>query len=286
MQTYADNRFLFLEFCRSQELLVANTWYKQPPGRQVTYSAPGTQHLPPDNSNWDPDKFAQLDFILVPRRWRNACRNVFSQPRANLDSDHFPVVALMQYKLSVRKRQPKPRHFQFRGATASQLTAMNQEIDQALDATNPLASDPTRQWQTLSAVYIQALDRHIPTQHNAPRHPWITNHTLQLIERRGLLRTQGCMDLVADLNKQIKRAAKADKRAWLNTQLETGDWRPITNLNKPFPQRVLRLSNHGSGEEQVQANNAEIYANHLATNQWREAGELEGIPISNFTDHF
>ena len=173
------------EFCRSQELLVANTWYKQPPRRQVTYSAPGTQHLPPDNSNWDPDKFAQLNFILVPRRWRNACRNVFSQPRANLDSDHFPVVALMQYKLSARKRQPKPRHFQFRKATASQLTAMNQEIDQALDATNPLASDPTRQWQTLSAVYIQALDRHIPTQHNAPRHPWITNHTLPArIEKR------------------------------------------------------------------------------------------------------
>ena len=49
------------------------------------------------------------------------------------------------------------------------------------------------------------------------------------------------MDKVADLNKEIRKAAKVDKRTWLDEQLSTGDWRPITNLKKPFPQKALML---------------------------------------------
>ena len=63
----------------------------------------------------------------------------------------------------------------------------------------------------------------------------------------------------------MKRAAKQGKRAWLDNQLQARDWRPITNVNKPVPQRVLVLSD--TANERTGANNAEIYANHFARNQ-------------------
>ena len=61
-----DNRQLLVDFCISNDLLVANTWYQQPPGKQVTYKEPGTKSLPSTNTNWNPQELAQLDFCLAP----------------------------------------------------------------------------------------------------------------------------------------------------------------------------------------------------------------------------
>ena len=281
----SDNRFLLVDLCRGLNLLIANTWFQQPSGRQVTYKEPGTRFLPPTNSRWDPHDFAQLDFCLIPRRWRNACQSIYSQPRANLDSDHFPVVLHLRIKLGAKQNPVRYPRWNFRNATADQVDSMNQELEmtQALDPAPLNNPDPTQRWGALSALYVQALDKHIPKQRAQPRQPWITQGTLDLIERRGQLRTQGHMDKVADLNKEIRKAAKVDKRTWLDEQLSTGDWRPITNLKKPFPQKALMLVDQtGQGGN---IDNAEILANHLALNQWKEAGEPTGLSTAPlFTD--
>ena len=70
-----DNRFLLLDFCRANDLIVANTWFQQPAAKQVTFKEPSTHFLPPDNTDWDPANFAQLDFCLLPQRWRNSRKN-------------------------------------------------------------------------------------------------------------------------------------------------------------------------------------------------------------------
>ena len=83
-------------------------------------------------------------------------------------------------------------------------------------------------------------------------------------ETRGRLREQGVLAQVKELTKQIRTAAKANKREWLDQQLETGDWQPITNLKQPFVQKVLRLQGLGQGQEDCTDSNAEVYAQHLA----------------------
>ena len=130
---------------------------------------------------------------------------------------------------------------------------------------------------------ISTLTIQFPKQWAQTRQPWITQGTLDLIERRGRIRTQGQMDQVAALNKEIRKAAKVDKRNWLDDQLSTGDCRPITNLKKPFPQKALMLVDHtGQGGHM---HNAEILANHLAPSQWKEAGEPTGLSTAPlFTD--
>ena len=61
------------------------------------------------------------------------------------------------------------------------------------------------------------------------------------------------MARVADLNKQIRKAAKKDKRAWLDEQLASRDWRPTTNVNKPFRGATVRLyPGHRNGQMQGQ----------------------------------
>lgn len=270
----ADNRFLLVDFCRANEMLVANTWFQQPPAKQVTFKEPSTHFLPSDNNSWDPAHFAQLDFCLVPQRWRNSCINVYSQPRANLDSDHFPVVLLLQVNLGARPRAARCARWDFKQATAAQIDAMNQTINTTLEQ-NFLHQDPTVRWGALSTLFAQAIDEHIPRQTVQPKQPWISQTTLDLLARRGQIRLEGDMDQVAELNKEIRKAAKRDKRKWLEEQLSTGDWRPITNLKKPFPHKTLMLTDN-TGTEQAKSN-AEIFVTHLATNQWQEAGQPHGL---------
>ena len=269
-----DNRFLLLDFCRANDLIVANTWFQQPAAKQVTFKEPSTHFLPPDNTDWDPANFAQLDFCLLPQRWRNSCKNIYTQPRANLDSDHFPVVLCLQVKLGAKPKAAHRPRWDFQQATAAQIDAMNDTITTMLESEIPY-QDPTARWGTLSTLYAQAIDTHIPKQTLQPKQPWITQTTLNLLERRGQLRQQGDLAQVAELNKTIRKAAKLDKRKWLEERLSTDDWRPITNLKKPFPHKAFTLTDTtGPGPPR---SNAEIFATHLATKQWQEAGQPQGL---------
>ena len=97
----------------------------------------------------------------------------------------------------------------------------------------------------------------------------------QLLERRGHFRIQGDLEQVSVLNREIRKSARRDKRNWLDEQLQTGDWSPITNLRKPFRQQVLTLK---------ASTNADICAAHLADKQWKEAFEPVGLsaaPVSH-----
>ena len=55
-----DNRFLFLDFSRTNNLIVVIIWFQQPPAKQVTFKEPSAHFLPPDNTDWNPANFAQL----------------------------------------------------------------------------------------------------------------------------------------------------------------------------------------------------------------------------------
>ena len=83
------------------------------------------------------------------------------------------------------------------------------------------------------------------------------------------------MGQVAELTKTIRKVAKSDKRNWLDEQLSTGDRRPITQLKKLFPLKALTLTDPTSSNDTK--SNAEIFATHLATEQWQEAGLPQGL---------
>ena len=237
----SSNRQMLLDLCVANDLLVANTWFQHPHGRQVTYKDPGTKQLPAGNDNWNSTEFAQLDFCLMPVRWRNACHNVYSKPRANLDSDHFPLHVHIVAKLGAKPRGSRHTRWAFDSATPEQVADINREIERKLQEADLPNMDISTKWDTLRQIYVDSLETSIPKQNQLPRKPWITEATLDLIRRRGQYRDGGDLEAVADLNRQIRRAAKQNKRAWLDTQLASGDWRPIINLKKPFRGATVHL---------------------------------------------
>ena len=85
------NREILLDRCRTTGHFVANTFFRKPDIKKATHAAPGAGRIPRDGSPLDPGEFPELDLCVAPMRWRSAARDVESDTRANVRSDHFPL---------------------------------------------------------------------------------------------------------------------------------------------------------------------------------------------------
>ena len=81
---------------------------------------------------------------------------------------------------------------------------MNTAMEQQVDNTLSMEGSSTDIWEDLSKIYLMAIDRHIPPRVAKPSRPWISEATLQLLERRSQLRMQGDLDQVAELHREIR----------------------------------------------------------------------------------
>ena len=78
-----------IEFCKSQNLVITNTWFEQEKRRRYTWKSPGGLRR------------YQIDYILVRQRYRNSVKSSWSYPGADVDSDHNLVA--MRLKLKLKK---------------------------------------------------------------------------------------------------------------------------------------------------------------------------------------
>ena len=128
----SSNRQMLVDLCVANDLLVATTWFQHPHGQQASYKVPGTKQLLAGSDSWNSAEFAQLDFCLMLVRWPNASHNVYNKPRANLDSDHFPLHVHIVAKLGAKPKDSKRTRWAFDSATPEQVASMNREIDRKL----------------------------------------------------------------------------------------------------------------------------------------------------------
>ena len=145
---------------------------------------------------------------------------------------------------------------------------MNGAIEQQLNSSQRVVTNTTDKWEDLSKVYLVAMSCHIPRYSVKPSRPWISESTLQLLARRGRFRTEGDMAQVAEFNREIRKAARRDKRAWLDEQLQTGGLECHHQSQKALPSAGPHLETHsrrGSGYS--------YKCGHLCSSLSREAVE-------------
>ena len=79
-----------IEWAQINQFLVGNIWFEQPLRRRWTWKSPG------DGSR------NQIDYILIPKRFRNALLTSKTLPSADCYSDHVPVMGTFRLKLKKR----------------------------------------------------------------------------------------------------------------------------------------------------------------------------------------
>lgn len=92
-----DNRSRLLERCKMHRLILSNTWLEKPNHELITYRPPEVPRFGVDNSS---NNYAQLDYILVRRSWRNTVSDICTYTNMLIESDHGLVAGSFACKLA------------------------------------------------------------------------------------------------------------------------------------------------------------------------------------------
>ena len=107
----------------------------------------------------------------------------------------------------------------------------------------------------------------LPLSKSTPKRPWISQSTLDLIDARNGARSRGDADSEASITREIKKAVRLDRRAWLDSMAASKDWSQLRQLRKRPAPRQGRLRNF-QGELVSSEERADTMAKHLETVQW------------------
>ena len=138
-----DNRDYLIEYCTTHELRVLNTMYRKTPNKLATYRKKKEKPKPNETESFAATTHEQLDYIITNKRWRNSISNTESDTKANIDTDHFPVIATVKLKLRKQTTHGKTRD-RFKLCTVEQNTSINQKLAEIIEMQEPSPSSLKR----------------------------------------------------------------------------------------------------------------------------------------------
>ena len=232
---FLENRSLFVEFCIAHDLQIGNTLFQKDASQQVIFREAGIWNGPP----WPPENFAQLDFVLVPERWKNSFLDVHSRLDFFIDSDHFFDCAVGRVKRKQESPISRP-NFIFSPPTPAEVDAYNQQVAARMNM-----SGNTDAHLFLDSVRIAAEENFRRPPRNRRRR-YISDNTWNLILTRQAEHLNGNYIQVKVLTQKITKEAKKDKKHFLFEQLKDSlpsreQWAGIKSLKKKRPPNFTKL---------------------------------------------
>ena len=97
------SRSLLLELCQCCRLSIANTFFNEPPQRQVTCYSEGAS----PNSELTPKNFGEIDLSLISHDWLPHVSQLFSCMELPLATHHFLLLAKMHIHVPEMSRTEK-----------------------------------------------------------------------------------------------------------------------------------------------------------------------------------
>ena len=262
------------EFCVDHDLVIMNTWFQQHPRRLYTWTAP------------DRKTRNQIDYIMVPQRWKLSVSSCKTFPGADCDSDHSLLAAALKFKY---KRKIKPIRVQrlnieeLEGDKAVHYAVSVKNRFEALQDVEE-ENTPDMLWQTTKTVLIDTAKEivgYVDTRQK--RKTWITDETFSVIRAKREAKSTDALKY-KELKAEVQRKLRQDKQQQLNAvcdELEAanqkGDMRQVFRLAKTVTRKFqpsLHCIKSASGENITE----DI---HIAA-RWKEYCEelYTGDPVS------
>jgi hypothetical protein len=275
------NRDLLLEFCVGNSLVVANTFIPGMNNEKATFMEAGSFFL----GEVTETGYNMLDLMLCQASTLERISRLASERSAALGTDHYMVQARLKFDTPLGTGTKHKRR---------QTSALADDSCRSLFAqafadmvTQPPSDSTISNCWSHGKDAMKAASECMPQQACTASHPWISHGTLELIEARREARSQNNSSEEKRLHHQIKKEAKRDRSRWLNSLLESGDWKQIRKLRQTRKVNCRRLRNM-SGELVESDRWADTMADHLEHVQWRvrPVGAVDGpklgeeLPVS------
>ena len=148
-------------------------------------------------------------------------------------------------------------------------TVFDDQMDMFEHAAPSDALDVDMQCARLDDAFHAAASVCLPERAVRANRPWISNGTLELLEKRLEARRARDYDSERTLTKRIKANVKRDRSQWLDDALATGDWAEVRKLRRGRKLQQGSLKNAqgvlGATEER-----AETLADYYESVQWAD----------------
>ena len=264
----SSNRELLIETCASYDLAVANTFFEHPPERQATFRNIGVHPAAPVTFQ----NYAVLDLFLMRQDCIARIVDVASLPEEPLASHHFAVVATFDRSLMperLRKNSAKARL----DVTQLKSDSIAQAFAGKFESLLPIGTamehgDINEISSQINKAFSGAAQSALRSNTITRQKPWISNDTLALIDQRRRARALGNHEEELQLHKEVKRAARRDRRIWLLDLASSGSWNAARRLRTGAVHSQGRL-NDENGSPISSELRAERFAKHLEEVQWK-----------------
>ena len=194
-----------INWCRTNEFSVSNTWYQNHPRRRYTWISPGDRTR------------NQIDYILIQKRFRNAVKFAKALPGADCGSDHSPVSSVIKIRLRQLKKSKRQPKF------AVEYLKTNDKLrDQfAVDIKNKFEvlegiTEAEELWDKMKNSINEAIRENIPIKPKKENKKWMSNEILGLMEERRLSKSDE--EKYKKLTNEIKKKCNKAKEKWINDQ--------------------------------------------------------------------
>jgi len=274
-QDSIDNRFRFVELCKTNGLVITNTLFPKAPQKYCTRKELNTEGW---KAPWTPERFAMLDYCLVKQRWRNTVKNVESIPDIAVNSDHCILASTIQIKLKRKPEEEKTPVFKFYKPKQQEIKAYNKQIKESNDQTIKDDMSIHEKFAKFIDNIDQAAKDHFKQIDPKQKQSYIRADTWQLIEDRQTAHIEGDEQKVTALSKQIKKEARKDRLQHRKNTLEQcaemkEKWQGIKNEKRQFQPNFTKLRDI-SGDRVKYGQEAQAKAEYLANIQWKKQEDI------------
>ena len=149
-----------IELCEANQLIVTNTWYKQPKHRLYTWTSPDGLHR------------NQIDYILIQKRWRSMMTSEKTMPGADCGTDHELLVATIQVKLKKTKKPDIENKYNL--CDIPEWYAV--EVKNRFAALDLIDREPEELWQEVEAIVKDEAKNNIPKARKTKKSKWLTDN--------------------------------------------------------------------------------------------------------------
>uniref|UniRef100_A0A8D9EV91 Craniofacial development protein 2 n=1 Tax=Cacopsylla melanoneura TaxID=428564 RepID=A0A8D9EV91_9HEMI len=192
-------------FAETHQLVVLNTWFRQPPRKLYTWKSPKDK----------PGEIVrnQIDYIMINKRYRNSCTAIKTYPGADIQSNHVPLVG--SFKIKMKRMSPKVqqtydlRKLKDEIVRQSVKSAFIEKIKNKLSTSNNIDV-------TLSHFEkaVQDIKNEFLKPDKRKRKSWMTNEILELMEERRQVKDIPAVykNVQNEIRRKIREAKEKEKQ--------------------------------------------------------------------------
>ena len=249
-----------------------NTMFLKPDYQKCTFKESTTNGF---SAPWTPNRFAQLDFVIAPRAFRNSILDVTARTDIAFNSDHVLVIAKIRIKLKQQNPSGRGRITRYHPPNDTQVEDYNLRIRQHFYLQSDVATQSCNTGNLVTSMK-QAAEIAFYRKHHSQTHSYISQHTWQMIEDRQRARENNQLEEEKRLNREIAKNARKDKQQWkiqkLSNLTDSKEcWKQIKYEKSDFTPNFYSIKDI-RGNHVPTSEKANAIAEYLHSKQWGPRG--------------